>query len=981
MLKVIELDINEELSGDTGVFEVAFVEFPAIEQDFIYFSQQRFFKAPQDVAAKACRAIKENEERGNPAATQVGKVRAQQLCNQEEISLETVKRMKSYLERAATYYTGNYDDNGTISYDLWGGKPALEWVDRILKTQEDFVENAGGFSIGDYVSWTFAGRAEGDDRARGQIKDLRVSGEVNVPGTDFTLTATEEEPVALIETASGTIVGQYVKNLRKIQKPENFAECPPATRSISINLKNRQKAIDVANYGPLNPNEPNEKYWEAKAKQFNTTIDEAKSALCENCAFFNISPRIKECIAQGISDDPYDVIEAGELGYCEAFDFKCAGKRTCDAWVVGGPVKEEKFVSPNAGESQDEFIGRCIPKLLSEGKTQDQAAGACYGMWEQGQKFSASRVGFDWRVLKTKNGVRLFEQEMRRGSLPVIFTDTLPSGDLIDFTNKYRIPSSAINQYRTSLEKVDLIEKMGLDRHYDDDYYVRGLLGQRAIAFDYDTSSLPPYTDYAPEEDEEPNLIAPPTSNTLMYEEKFELLGYIDGMPVFRTPEEAEAVADQMGCDGHHTHYDEQGNEMYMPCAIHPNENEEISVEVEVEIKMMAQLFSQSEDELEIIKNLNFLKENHPQQFEAVTSELARGLTRTQVLAQNHKNKTTYYEYKRVLTGSPDRDFCTSIEGRFFRISQIYALQDYNIEFGHGEGGAPYSKWLWKGGPNCIHAWSEWTAQGRSFTEVGLVAGRPGTPPKSMPNNGYYSAETKRKSEIAYIISQQNMSSLTGDLKPYGFKDDLPIYEDKFAAQDASYALGCGGIVDQVEYEGRKVFQACSHNIQKTQVQKQIFKSDPEKKLIYTPLMIPNILIPRIDETTRERYFVRFKPEVIQKIRDKFMTEQRLRETNYEHTNKKFNDIVMVESWIVETEGDKAYDMGFTKEQIPMGTWMAVFKILDTEEGNEIWEKYIKTGKVKGTSVEGNFILNFSRENSDEYLLEKIINILKTIKE
>ena len=225
------------------------------------------------------------------------------------------------------------------------------------------------------------------------------------------------------------------------------------------------------------------------------------------------------------------------------------------------------------------------------------------------------------------------------------------------------------------------------------------------------------------------------------------------------------------------------------------------------------------------------------------------------------------------------------------------------------------------------------------------------------------------------------MSSLTGDLKPYGFKDDLPIYEDKFAAQDASYALGCGGIVDQVEYEGRKVFQACSHNIQKTQVQKQIFKSDPEKKLIYTPLMIPNILIPRIDETTRERYFVRFKPEVIQKIRDKFMTEQRLRETNYEHTNKKFNDIVMVESWIVETEGDKAYDMGFTKEQIPMGTWMAVFKILDTEEGNEIWEKYIKTGKVKGTSVEGNFILNFSRENSDEYLLEKIINILKTIKE
>jgi hypothetical protein len=111
------------------------------------------------------------------------------------------------------------------------------------------------------------------------------------------------------------------------------------------------------------------------------------------------------------------------------------------------------------------------------------------------------------------------------------------------------------------------------------------------------------------------------------------------------------------------------------------------------------------------------------------------------------------------------------------------------------------------------------------------------------------------------------------------------------------------------------------------------------------------------------------------------MIEQRLRETNYEHSNKKFNDIVMVESWIVETDNDKAYSLGFTKEQIPMGSWMAAFKILENEEGNLIWKDYIKNGKEKGASVEGNFILNFSRENSDEYLLGTIINILKSITE
>ena len=43
-------------------------------------------------------------------------------------------------------------------------------------------------------------------------------------------------------------------------------------------------------------------------------------------------------------DEPHesnakDVIEASNLGYCEFFHFKCAGDRTCDAWIVGGPVK------------------------------------------------------------------------------------------------------------------------------------------------------------------------------------------------------------------------------------------------------------------------------------------------------------------------------------------------------------------------------------------------------------------------------------------------------------------------------------------------------------------------------------------------------------------------------------------------------------------------------------------------------------------
>ena len=121
--------------------------------------------------------------------------------------------------------------------------------------------------------------------------------------------------------------------------------CPPATQDIKLNLKNRQKAINEFGYGPLNPGEPNKKFWEEKVKEWKLdTLKEAKTALCGNCAAFDVTKKTIDCIAKGIGDDegsedPMDVVEAGELGYCRFLKFKCASKRTCDAWVTGGPIK------------------------------------------------------------------------------------------------------------------------------------------------------------------------------------------------------------------------------------------------------------------------------------------------------------------------------------------------------------------------------------------------------------------------------------------------------------------------------------------------------------------------------------------------------------------------------------------------------------------------------------------------------------------
>jgi hypothetical protein len=125
-------------------------------------------------------------------------------------------------------------------------------------------------------------------------------------------------------------------------------KCPPATSDIALNIKNRQRAIEVAEYGPLNPEQPNDMYWKDMADRWSVSPEDAKKSLCGNCVFFYVTTSVKNCIAEGLggtdgATDPWDSIDAGELGYCEAFDFKCASARTCAAWATGGPITDDKL--------------------------------------------------------------------------------------------------------------------------------------------------------------------------------------------------------------------------------------------------------------------------------------------------------------------------------------------------------------------------------------------------------------------------------------------------------------------------------------------------------------------------------------------------------------------------------------------------------------------------------------------------------------
>jgi len=135
-----------------------------------------------------------------------------------------------------------------------------------------------------------------------------------------------------------------------ISEEEGYS-CPLATRDIKTNLKNRNWAFANVGYGPANPldEKNNEVFWLRKSVIWNTSEAEAKGMRCVNCAAFIQTSQMLECIKSGIeaknpaeeSGYDEDVIEAAQLGFCELFHFKCAGTRTCDAWLVGGPITDE----------------------------------------------------------------------------------------------------------------------------------------------------------------------------------------------------------------------------------------------------------------------------------------------------------------------------------------------------------------------------------------------------------------------------------------------------------------------------------------------------------------------------------------------------------------------------------------------------------------------------------------------------------------
>ena len=121
---------------------------------------------------------------------------------------------------------------------------------------------------------------------------------------------------------------------------------------------------------------------------------------------------------------------------------------------------------------------------------------------------------------------------------------------------------------------------------------------------------------------------------------------------------------------------------------------------------------------------------------------------------------------------------------------------------------------------------------------------------------------------------------------------------------------------------------------------------DKEKRILMGALLVPNKPIYR--RNGDEEYYVYFSKDTIRKTSQMFLMKGNQNNSTLEH-QLPLEGLSLVESWIVEdNEIDKSrlYNMN-----VPVGTWMGAVKV----NNDEIWNDYVKTGRVKGFSIEGYF--------------------------
>ena len=176
--------------------------------------------------------------------------------------------------------------------------------------------------VGDYVSWNSSG-----GRARGEIQEIFRSGTVRVPGTDFELEASEDDPVALIQIYqrveggwedTDVIVGHKFSTLTRIGELEEPEDEPES------------EDMEDASYGDTPDDDDAEDRELPDNYRPAANPDVPANRNCGNCGYF-------------------------KNFYCKRWDAEVSPAYYCNAWApVAGLPNDNPGQTVQTGDVNDE---------------------------------------------------------------------------------------------------------------------------------------------------------------------------------------------------------------------------------------------------------------------------------------------------------------------------------------------------------------------------------------------------------------------------------------------------------------------------------------------------------------------------------------------------------------------------------------------------------------------------------------------------
>jgi hypothetical protein len=187
---------------------------------------------------------------------------------------------------------------------------------------------------------------------------------------------------------------------------------------------------------------------------------------------------------------------------------------------------------------------------------------------------------------------------------------------------------------------------------------------------------------------------------------------------------------------------------------------------------------------------------------------------------------------------------------------------------------------------------------------------------------------------------------------------DLPIIE--LTLEDLEQGVDATALVENpaiqrnwMAFKEHKSYEFKTHN--------------EDKRILAGALMVADF--PMYRNMNGKEFFVKFSSETIEQLADRMVLNNKLTAFNFEHDAKKeLADMHIQQFFIINTELGVNTPIGF--EELPNGSLFAFVKV----NNEQVWNDYVKTGIVKGFSIEGNFATK--EEFSEQTFLKEFQTII-----